>query len=148
MMWRALGLAGLLLCYSLSASAQVELSPPQSSLEPLADSMTSPSVSERLRSLAERLKQLTTDSQSDLVLLLQEREMLYSELLALETSAKDSERDLLSMRTSTESLSNSLRNSIESERREALRKRLWRGATGVSLIVIVVESVLLIFDRI
>jgi|GEM_PF-6553467 len=121
---------------SVSLSAQE----PESPISEETESETpQPMLSQRLRSLAERLKQATTDSRDDLNALLQERAMLFDELTLLQTEANESEKDLLSLKTSTQKLSQSLMSSINEGESYRLSRNRWRTGALIEGGILVIE---------
>ena len=122
----------LLLC-SLSLLSAQEAPSFSTETEPL-----SPSVSQRLRALAETLKQATTGSRDDLELLLQELQTVSSGLEESLTSVDALEKDSASMKASYKTCSSSLMSSIESEEKERRAKKTWRTAAAVEAAVIAV----------
>ena len=123
------------LCLSLSLSAQELSSPVPASVE------LGPSVSERLRLLAQRLRELSTGSLSDLDQLDSERHMLLSALQEIQTQASASEADLALSKSSITDLLLLLTNSQEQEQKERHAKQAWRSVAIVSAVVTVLVTV-------
>lgn len=129
MRWKSLFVA-ICFCVLGALSWAQELPSPQvtSSLEVIE---TSPSVSQRLRVIAERLQTATNDSRDDLEILLSELELLYSELRDLQVLASGSESDLESMKALYATCSQSLTSSIKEVERLQKWNRRWKIASGV-----------------
>ncbi len=102
-----------------------------------------PSVSQRLRDLAKKLEQATSDSQDDLAVLLSERELLSKELQRLVIEASESENDLKSIRESAQKYSQLLTSSILREQDLRTKRDFWRIGTGVAGGIAVVEAIVI-----
>jgi len=125
--------------FSLSLSAQ---EPPSPTAAAQPSEQPQPTLSQKLRGLAERLKQATSESRGDLDALLTERQMLSGDLERLQTEASGLESDSRSMREFTSSLSTLLTNSIKREQATRRARNAWRIATLIAGSLVVVESVL------
>lgn len=128
MRWKSLFVA-ICFCVLGALSWAQELPSPQvtSSLEVIE---TSPSVSQRLRVIAEHLQAATNDSQDDLEILLAESTQVLNELTLLQTEASASESEAASMKALYESCYNSRMNLItKMEHLEKWNKR-WKIVSG------------------
>ena len=126
-----------LLCFLLAfcAFSWAQEPPSPQATSSLEATETPPSVSQRLRAIAERLQAATNGSRDDLEILLSELELLYSELKDLQVLASGSESDLESMRALYETCSRSLTNSIKEAERLQKWNRRWKIASGALTIL-------------
>lgn len=87
---------------------------------------TPPPLSQKLRDLATKLEQATTDSESDWETLSQDWINLSSRLQQLATLSVDSENEMKSIQASLKAYEKSLKASIVQTEREKRAKKLWR----------------------